>query len=219
MKRSRNEEISVYSTSAIDLFCSAMGVFMLICFIALAQIKEETPSEPTPQPPPPEPKPGLPDPMMVAVCEWSSRSDVDLCVRYHALGQAPCWFAFREERRTHCERGFYGGLLHDDKGDGNNAEKKEQWALFATQEGNYEVYLTLFGNSSAVNVTTKLMTEDDMKEIKKRLTRGTTWLKNSPEVLERDYRNALNRGDIVPIGKFVVTKEGKKNKVKIETEP
>lgn len=228
MKRQSNGEISVYSTSAIDLFCSAMGVFMLICFIAFAQIKEETPPEPPPpEPAPPEPAPpehtppeakrGLPEPMMVAVCKWETSSDVDMCVHYHASGEDPCWFAFGDKRRTHSERGFYGGLLRDDVGGGSNTVKTEQWALFATHEGEYEVYLSLFGSSSPTDAKVNLMTEDEVHTFSGRLTRGSTWLANSDEVLERDYRHAVNRGDLIFIGKFVVRREGNKNKVKIET--
>lgn len=34
MKR-KNREISVFSISALDLFCSAMGVFMILCFVIM----------------------------------------------------------------------------------------------------------------------------------------------------------------------------------------
>lgn len=234
MKRNNNEGTSVYSTSAIDLFCSAMGVFMLICFIAFAQIKEETPPEPMPSPPepappapPPEPTPpapappqtkrGLPDPMMVAVCKWELQSDVDLCVRYHSPGQTSCWFAYGESRRTHSDIGFYGGLLHDDRGAGRNQVKTEQWALFATKVGTYEVYLSLYGNSPATQVKTELMTEDEVIEGSYRPDKASTWLHNSNETLERDHNNAIRRGLLIPIGKFEVRQEGDRKKVKIST--
>lgn len=40
MKR-KNREISVFSISALDLFCSAMGVFMILCFVVM-ETKQKT---------------------------------------------------------------------------------------------------------------------------------------------------------------------------------
>lgn len=53
MKIQKKEE-SVFSTSALDLFCSAMGVFMLLCFVLMPYYRNETPAE---EKPPTEEKP------------------------------------------------------------------------------------------------------------------------------------------------------------------
>ncbi len=57
--KKKNREITVFSLSALDLFCSAMGVFMILCFILFPYYNKKSP-EPKPEPPapaPPEPKP------------------------------------------------------------------------------------------------------------------------------------------------------------------
>lgn len=57
--KKKNREITVFSLSALDLFCSAMGVFMILCFILFPYYgkKAPEPQPPTPELPKPEPKP------------------------------------------------------------------------------------------------------------------------------------------------------------------
>jgi hypothetical protein len=70
MKR-RSREISVFSTSAIDLFASAMGAFIIIALVLIVNtsknIEETIPPNPPPPPPPaptpPVPLPTPPDPV------------------------------------------------------------------------------------------------------------------------------------------------------------
>ncbi len=40
--KKKNRELNAFSISALDLFCSAMGVFMLICFIVMNKRAEES---------------------------------------------------------------------------------------------------------------------------------------------------------------------------------
>lgn len=64
--KKKNREITVFSLSALDLFCSAMGVFMILCFIVFPYYGKKAP-EPQPQPPapaPPEPAP-KPEPEVI----------------------------------------------------------------------------------------------------------------------------------------------------------
>lgn len=58
--RKAKKELTVFSLSALDLFCSAMGVFMILCFILFPYYMKESPTPPAPiQPsaPPPTPVP------------------------------------------------------------------------------------------------------------------------------------------------------------------
>ena len=59
--KKKNREITVFSLSALDLFCSAMGVFMILCFILFPYYGKKAP-EPQPQPPAPAPLPPAPHP-------------------------------------------------------------------------------------------------------------------------------------------------------------
>lgn len=101
------KDITVFSLSALDLFCSAMGVFMILCFIVFPYYMKETPAPPTPvEPAPAPPTPDEPPPVIeppqpeqvpetvpsvTAAIYWECRlteggwacpalHDVDLCV-------------------------------------------------------------------------------------------------------------------------------------------
>ncbi len=101
--RRNNRELNIFSMSALDLFCSAMGAFLLLALIALpyylkqSQVCEVCPAPtPTPQstpvqtacptvpeaapacPPPAEPV--LADKLIVAAITWNRPTDVDLHV-------------------------------------------------------------------------------------------------------------------------------------------
>lgn len=77
------KDITVFSLSALDLFCSAMGVFMIICFIVFPYYMKESPEPtppPIPAPPEPQPEPPAPIPMpesipsvTVSIC-WETRN-------------------------------------------------------------------------------------------------------------------------------------------------
>ena len=57
--RKKSREITVFSLSALDLFCSAMGVFMILCLVLFPHHKQQmvatpaTPQQPNPAPPAP----------------------------------------------------------------------------------------------------------------------------------------------------------------------
>lgn len=73
--KKKNREFTVFSLSALDLFCSAMGVFMILCIIVFPYYMKE---EPQPEPEPtevPEPTPETPPeitiaPSMTLVLKW-----------------------------------------------------------------------------------------------------------------------------------------------------
>ena len=64
----RNREISIFSLSALDLFCGAMGAFMLLALIALPHYKKNL-------------KEKLNHTFLVVVISWESMADIDLHVR------------------------------------------------------------------------------------------------------------------------------------------
>ena len=45
-------DTTIFSLSALDLFCSAMGVFMVLCFIVFPYYQNDTPTPPAPAPAP-----------------------------------------------------------------------------------------------------------------------------------------------------------------------
>lgn len=237
MKRKGTGEISVYSTSAIDLFCSAMGVFMVICFIAFAQQQQTSPPEPQPDPvppapvqppPPPEPAPpapevkkkGLSTPIMIAQCEWKSCSDIDLVVRYCPPQGQAIWFCFdgsrsSVRRRTH--EGFYGGLLHDEVSSPSPQTKTEQWAVLANHPGKYEVYLVMYVSSASPTETkVQLMTEDSEEKFSRSVTIPSKVLLQDPTAIEQQYRNRISSKEMVPAGCFIVQQQGSSYKIVIK---
>lgn len=226
MRRKGAQEISVYSTSAIDLFCSAMGVFMVICFIALAQQQPvAAPTPPAPVPPAPAPPPqskkkGLSKPIMIAQCEWNTRADIDMAVRFCPPNGTAIWFCFDldrgQQRRTH--DGFYGGLLHDALSTDAPRDKTEQWALLATHEGTYEVYLVLFDSSTAqtTDTTVHLMTEDNEETCSVRLSHPSKVLAQAGTAIERQYLNRISAGEMLAAGSFVVTRQDSSFKIQIK---
>jgi hypothetical protein len=86
--RRNNRELNIFSMSALDLFCSAMGAFLLLALIALPYyLREEQVCEVCPAPAPiptstPQPaaEPVLKDKLIVAAATWNRATDVDLHV-------------------------------------------------------------------------------------------------------------------------------------------
>lgn len=75
MKIQKKEE-SVFSTSALDLFCSAMGVFMLLCFVIMPYYRNETPEKetPTPEQKPVEENVAVVTPSVTVAISWSVKN-------------------------------------------------------------------------------------------------------------------------------------------------
>ena len=90
--KKKNREFTVFSLSALDLFCSAMGVFMILCIIVFPYYMKEEP-KPEPTPPtetPPEPTPE-PDnkykftPNLTLLLSWEAQ------VKVEGSSQEPFW--------------------------------------------------------------------------------------------------------------------------------
>lgn len=80
--KKKNREFNIFSLSALDLFCSAMGVFMILCFVVFPYYKKEEPvkeepppaAEPEPTPTPtPKPEPTVQViPNATVILHWES---------------------------------------------------------------------------------------------------------------------------------------------------
>jgi hypothetical protein len=155
MKR-RSREISVFSTSAIDLFASAMGAFIIIALVLIVNTSK-TPSRktgapptptPLPTPPPPVPAPTPPFPgfevevPLGIVVEWRDRGiDIDLHVSH---GGATVNYENRFAR---------WGILTRDERTGLNEKNREIFFIprfdKEASPGRYEVYLAFYTGDSA----------------------------------------------------------------------
>ena len=154
--KKKNREITVFSISALDLFCSAMGVFMILCFVLFPyyQKKEPVPPVPTkPQPPKPEPpKPEPPKiiPSLTIACygelqkketssgqiHWGSATvyDIDLYVRATLKDGKTVDYSWRS--RTH--PGSPALLIADSMRGGTEA-----WTHPTVTPGTYHISYTL----------------------------------------------------------------------------
>jgi hypothetical protein len=168
MKR-RPREISVFSTSAIDLFASAMGAFIIIALVLIVNTSKTpakndgapptpTPS-PTPTPIPPEPAPTPPFPgfevevPLGIVVEWLDRGvDIDLHVTH---GGKTVYYANSAAR---------WGILTRDERQGLNPKNREIFFCprFDREEstGTYQVYLAYYtgdGSPAPYQVSGKIV--------------------------------------------------------------
>ena len=159
--KKKNREITVFSISALDLFCSAMGVFMILCFVLFPyyQKKEPVPPVPTkpepPKPEPPKPEPPKPEPpkiipSLTIACygelqlketssgqtDWCGATvyDIDLYVRATLKDGKTVDYSWR--RRTH--PGSTAMLMADSMRGGTEA-----WTHPTVTPGNYHISYTL----------------------------------------------------------------------------
>ena len=149
-----NREINVFSMSALDLFASALGAFILIVVVLMPYyLKSGTVLQcPTPEPTPlcpicptPTPTPTCPEPtrevtdnLLVIEMEWSARADVDMHV-HTPNGE----FFFG---RTSIS-GKPGKFTLDNTEGGPNS--LEIWKAYNPSPGNYRVCFKLFNKRGA----------------------------------------------------------------------
>lgn len=138
MHRIQPKETSVYSTSAIDLFCSALGVFIVIFFMAMASSGGEGDSRKG-------------QPMVMFVLEWNPKDypedykDVDLLVQLPG-GEWNYYKAPRLQEQS-------GGLVHDDFGTADKKNRNsgkattpcfEIWSMVSPPDGEYKFYVSVY---------------------------------------------------------------------------
>jgi len=149
----RSRDISVFSTSAIDLFASSMGAFIIIALILIVNTsqksakQEGSPPRPTPAPsPPPIPPEPAPTPLFSGfevevplgiVVEWQDKGiDIDLHVNHKGK---TVYFKNRVTR---------WGILTRDEQQAENAKNREIFFCprFDRNEstGIYRVYLACY---------------------------------------------------------------------------
>lgn len=206
MKR-RDREINIFSMSALDLFASAMGAFILITLILMPYyLKSTPPVEPTteqqcplPQPacpicPTPQPVeiPECPEPtvikeivdnLLVIQMEWNkSGVDMDLHVK------GPDGEFYYSQRKI---PGKPGKLTLDNQSGG--ADSLEIWMAHNPTPGKYVVYFKLYSGSISADAWGRIDKPSGPVPIPRRLIQKS---EGKVKVLEftitRDYEFQLN---------------------------
>lgn len=168
--KKKNREITVFSLSALDLFCSAMGVFMILCFIVFPYYKKDTvqqtppTEEPSPQqvaPAPvtiPAPTPQTVPSITVAI-KWEKDknysgdpawildpSDIDLHVDVPMPNNSR--FEFSYQQKKHPNPLLMPAQLIVDQTRGGC----EVWVHpHVTTPGEYKIYFNIFSKESIEN--------------------------------------------------------------------
>lgn len=144
----KQRDTTIFSLSALDLFCSAMGVFMVLCFIVFPFYKKESPAPPQPAPElPPRPQP---EKQVIAgltiAFSWDSTGgsgqpasldDMDLHVHARETGKGELHYYFEKKRH-----GESPALLVTDSILGGN----EVWLHPAVKPGEYQVSYCYYAN-------------------------------------------------------------------------
>lgn len=184
MKR-KDRELNVFSMSALDLFASALGAFILITLVLMPYYLKRTPTPdpaqscpaPTPAPtcpvcPVPIPSPVCPPPsppatvvmdkLLMIEMRWAREVDVDLYVRTPNSGGD--YYSYKKRRFP----GSADELIHDDT-EGGSATRaaKEYWLSFEPHEGEYEVCFEYYSGQGAVQVQGRVHKPSGPYEISK----------------------------------------------------
>ncbi len=163
MKRSQRDT-TVFSLSALDLFCSAMGVFMVLSFIALPSFPNTSTATPEPTPAQPEPTPApTPAPPVKLAClvvsiEWRENTDIDL----HVFDPQGNHFYWPENKKQFPNS---PALLTQD----SRTAGKEIWVSPLAKPGKYEIYCNLFampGRTSPTSVKMTLMSASGTDDLR-----------------------------------------------------
>ncbi len=151
MKRAQRDT-TVFSLSALDLFCSAMGVFMVLCFIALPSFSKISPAPPAPAPPTPQ-QPVVLACIIVSI-EWKENNDVDL----HVVDPNGRHFSYVKKEYADSQ-----AMLTQD----SRCAGKEIWVHPKTTPGDYEIYCNLYGEhvSQPSSVSMMIMTAAGKEEL------------------------------------------------------
>jgi hypothetical protein len=169
--RRRDREINIFSMSALDLFASAMGAFILITIILMPYYKKQrptpevsvqscpdkTPIQQCPICPDPiicptqaPPAPKIVDKLLLVRMYWDKKADIDLHIKTE-------YGTFKYDKKLIV--GKPGELVHDDKiGGSPQALAKEVWLNFEPSPGLYEICYHYFPDpiKGSVNVWGKL---------------------------------------------------------------
>lgn len=166
MKR-RSKELNIFSMSALDLFASAMGAFILITLILMPYYLKEAPVPddgfgpeecpiidvpqcpvcPTPQAvdapdcPPPTNQIEIADNLLVFIMSWDEEVDIDLHIKTPD-GE------FSYEQKT--ISGAPGEIKKDDVDGGEGSV--EVWISQGPTVGNYEIYFNNYDESPSARV-------------------------------------------------------------------
>ncbi len=166
--RRKDRELNIFSMSALDLFASALGAFILITLVLMPYYLKQTPTPepqepqscpeipappvcpvcPTPQPAPECPTPTrvevpiIMDKMLLIEMLWQNANDIDL----HVITPDGTFFYNRKVIANKP-----GQMLIDDTNGGTSrAPAKELWLTFSPTPGNYEICYHYYGGTSGV---------------------------------------------------------------------
>lgn len=162
MKR-KSRELNIFSMSALDLFASALGAFILITLILMPYyLKESPPPQESPECPEcpeisecPEPCTPCPDPEVIRVSVvkdnlillqmfWDKKVDIDMHVK-----TPDGTFYYNKETIS----GRPGQFFQDDTKGGTAADPaKEGWLSFKPTPGTYEICYNYFTSPFKGNV-------------------------------------------------------------------
>lgn len=164
--RRKSKELNIFSMSALDLFASALGAFILITLILIPYYKKETvsppdapantcpaptpipvcPSCPVPAPPVACPTPTMPtaavriaDNLLLMTVEWEQVADVDL----HVFAPEGHYYY-----KSLSFPGSPGKFVIDNIKGGRNAI--EAWKSYTPAAGEYTICANLY-NSNRIN--------------------------------------------------------------------
>ncbi|NOQ65404.1 MAG: hypothetical protein GQ582_12910, partial [Methyloprofundus sp.] len=167
--RRKSTELNIFSMSALDLFASALGAFILIVLILLPYYKkQQTTAAPTPQvcpvpvpipecpacpvpapvpdcPPMPEPTLKFADNLLVIEMNWAKRGDIDLYVE-----TVDGTYSYQQKYIS----GKPGRLtLDNQKGGTSSSPAFEIWKSFQPTPGEYKVCYEYYkGSKGAISV-------------------------------------------------------------------
>lgn len=163
--KKKNREITVFSISALDLFCSAMGVFMILCFVLFPYYQKKEPAPPVPTKPEPS-KPEAPKiiPSLTIACygelklqevssgqsRWTSTTSYDIDLHVRATMKNGKTVDYNWRQRTH--PGSPALLIADSIRGGTEA-----WTHPTVTPGTYHISYTL---SNTHNISRQMIFGD-----------------------------------------------------------
>ncbi|MDR2460234.1 MAG: hypothetical protein LBE38_05570 [Deltaproteobacteria bacterium] len=135
MKR-RSREINIFSIAALDIFASAMGVFMLLALIALPSL-HKTNSTPQENPPAAKSEAEPARTFLMVVISWNTLADIDLYVT------TPKRNVYSFQNKTYSDESAELSV------DANTSNKDYGGTeIFSTKEaepGDYDIYVCKYG--------------------------------------------------------------------------
>jgi len=160
--RRKSAELNIFSMSALDLFASALGAFILIVLILLPYYKKQDPVPPTPTPeicPAPVPIPvcpACPTPAPVPICPPPVPPSVEfadnllvLSMDWYEIGDIDLYVTTPDGTYSYSNEYIRGkpGRFTIDNRDGRDDDKPaiEMWKSYNPSPGSYKACFKYYG--------------------------------------------------------------------------